>query len=94
MIGTKLAHYEIIYAIGAGGMSVVYQMHSTKLGRDVAIKVLCENFANDPERLSRFQREERMLALLIYPKAATIRGLEHSDLFHFLIMELICGRAS
>ena len=55
--GTQLGPYEILSAIGAGGMGEVYQGHDTRLGRDVAIKVLPEAFAHDPERLSRFQRE-------------------------------------
>ncbi len=60
--GTKLGSYEVLAPIGAGGMGEVYQAHDTKLGRDVAIKVLPEAFAHDPERLSRFQREAKMLA--------------------------------
>jgi serine/threonine protein kinase len=60
--GTRLGSYEVAAQIGAGGMGEVYQAHDTKLGRDVAIKVLPANFVNDPERLSRFQREARMLA--------------------------------
>ena len=57
LTGKRLGPYEILSAIGAGGMGEVYQAHDTKLGRDVAIKVLPEAFAHDPERLSRFQRE-------------------------------------
>jgi serine/threonine protein kinase len=60
--GTKFGSYEITGAIGAGGMGEVYQAYDTKLGRDVAIKVLPEAFAHDPEWLSRFQREAKMLA--------------------------------
>ena len=62
--GTKLGSYEVFAPIGAGGTGKVYQAHDTKLGRDVAIKVLPEAFAHDPERLSRFQCEVRMLAAL------------------------------
>jgi len=90
-IGTQLGPYEILSAIGAGGMGEVYQAHDTKLGRDVAIKVLPEAFAHDPERLSRFQREAKMLASLSHPNIATIHGLEHSNSTHFLIMELVSG---
>jgi len=89
--GTKLGSYEVVVQIGAGGMGEVYQAHDTKLGRDVAIKVLPAAFVNDPERLSRFQREARMLAALNHPNIATIHGLEHSDGVHFLIMELVPG---
>ena len=72
-------------------MGEVYQAHDTKLGRDVAIKVLPEAFAHDAERLSRFQREAKMLAALNHPNIATIYGLEQSDDTHFLIMELVAG---
>src|SRR5438132_330305 len=89
--GTKLGAYEITGAIGAGGMGEVYQAHDAKLGRDVAIKVLPEAFAHDPERLSRFQREAKMLAALNHPNIATIYGLEQSDGVNCLVMELIPG---
>ena len=77
--------------IGAGGMGEVYQAHDTKLGRDVAIKVLPEAFAHDPERLSRFQREAKMLAALNHPNIATIYGLEQSNGTSYLVMELVSG---
>src|SRR6202049_3625575 len=89
--GTRLGSYEVLSQIGAGGMGEVYQGHDTKLGRDVAIKVLPEAFAHDADRLSRFQREAKMLASLNHPNIATIHGLEHSDGTHFLIMELVPG---
>src|SRR5579864_5347563 len=89
--GTKLGPYEITGAIGAGGMGEVYQAHDTKLGRDVAIKVLPEAFAHDPERLSRFQGEAKMLASLNHPNIATIHGLEQSNGRHYLVMELVAG---
>src|SRR6202051_59017 len=89
--GTKLGSYEITGAIGSGGMGEVYQAHDTKLGRDVAIKVLPEAFAHDPERLARFQREAKMLAQLNHTNIATIYGLEHSDGTHYLVMELVPG---
>ena len=66
-IGTRLEHYEIVAAIGAGGMGEVYRARDTKLGRDVAFKVLPEVFAGDADRLSRFQREAQMLASLNHP---------------------------
>src|ERR1017187_5354517 len=89
--GTKLGAYSVLSQIGAGGMGEVYQAHDTKLGRDVAIKVLPEAFAHDPERLARFQREAKMLAQLNHTNIATIYGLEHSDGTHYLVMELVPG---
>src|ERR1700680_4975663 len=90
--GTQLGPYEILAAIGAGGMGEVYEARDNKLGRNVAIKVLPEAFAHDRDRLSRFQREARMLAALNHPNIATIFGLEQSDGVHFLVMELVPGR--
>jgi Tol biopolymer transport system component len=89
--GTKLGSYEVIAPIGAGGMGDVYRARDTKLGRDVAIKVLPANFVNDPERLSRFQREARMLAALNHANIATIYGLEQSGGVTCLVMELVSG---
>src|SRR6202171_6632357 len=89
--GTKLGCYEVSSQIGAGGMGEVYQAHDTKLGRDVAIKVLPEVFAHDAERLSRFQREAKMLAALNHPNIATIYGLEQSGGMSSLVMELVPG---
>jgi Tol biopolymer transport system component/tRNA A-37 threonylcarbamoyl transferase component Bud32 len=89
--GTKIGVYEITAAIGAGGMGEVYQAHDTKLGRDVAIKVLPEQFARDPERLARFQREAKLLAALNHPNIATVHGLEQSGDALCLVMELVPG---
>jgi Tol biopolymer transport system component len=89
--GTRLGSYEVVAQIGAGGMGEVYQAHDTKLGRDVAIKVLPANFVNDPKRLSRFQREARMLAALNHPNIATIYGLEQTSGAACLVMELVPG---
>src|ERR1700691_1803726 len=89
--GARLGPYEILSAIGAGGMGEVYRAHDSKLARDVAIKVLPANFVNDPERLSRFQREARMLAALNHPNIATIFGLEQSGGATCLVMELVPG---
>src|SRR6202007_2962088 len=89
--GTRLGSYEVVAPIGAGGMGEVYQAHDTKLGRNVAIKVLPEAFAHDPERLSRFQREAKMLAALNHPNIATIHGLEQSGGTTYLVMELVSG---
>src|ERR1700730_5629672 len=89
--GTRLGSCEVVAQIGAGGMGEGYRARDSKLGRDVAIKVLPANFVNDPERLSRFQRETRMLAALSYPNVAAIHGLEQSDGVGFLIVELVSG---
>jgi serine/threonine-protein kinase len=89
--GSRLGTYEVTSHIGSGGMGVVYQARDTKLGRDVAIKVLTETFAHDPERLSRFQREARLLASLNHPNIATIHGLEDSNGTSYLVMELVPG---
>jgi serine/threonine protein kinase/Tol biopolymer transport system component len=89
--GTKLGQYTVLSQIGAGGMGEVYQAHDSKLGRDVAIKVLPETFAHDPEKLSRFQREAKLLASLNHPNIATIFGLEDSNGTSYLVMELVPG---
>jgi serine/threonine protein kinase len=91
MIGKTLAHYEITSLLGKGGMGEVYQAKDLKLGRDVAIKVLPEEFAKDADRVARFQREAKLLASLNHPNIAAIHGLEESDGTHFLVLELIEG---
>ena len=90
--GTKLSHYEITSQIGKGGMGEVYQAKDTKLGRDVAIKVLPEEFAKDADRVARLQREAKLLASLNHPNIAAIYGLEESDGTNFLVMELVKGQ--
>jgi len=87
--GTRLALYEIVEPIGAGAMGEVYRARDTKLGRDVAIKVLPDAFSRDAERLARFEREARLLASLNHPHIATLHGLEEADGVHFLVMELV-----
>ena len=74
--GTCIGPYEVTGAIGAGGMGEVYRARDTKLNRDVALKVLPETFASDPERLARFKREAQILASLNHPNIATIHGFE------------------
>ena len=91
MIGKSLLHYRVTEKIGAGGMGVVYRATDTKLHRDVAIKVLPEAFSKDKERLTRFEREARVLASLNHPNLAAIYGLEQSGGVHFLVLELIPG---
>jgi len=87
--GDKLGPYEILVPIGAGGMGEVYRARDTKLKRDVAIKVLPEAFARDPERMTRFQREAEVLASLNHPNIAAIYGIEERA----LVMELVEGKA-
>jgi serine/threonine-protein kinase len=89
--GTKLGSYEILAQIGAGGMGEVYRARDTKLGRDVAMKVLPEAFARDAERMARFQREAKVLASLNHTNITTIYGLEDSGSTRALVMELVEG---
>jgi serine/threonine protein kinase len=89
--GTKLSHYEITSQLGKGGMGEVYRAKDQTLGRDVAIKVLPEEFAKDADRVARFQREAKLLASLNHPNIASIYGLEESEGTHFLVLELIEG---
>ncbi len=91
MIGSSLAHYEIIAKLGAGGMGEVYRARDTKLGREVAIKVLPEKFAADPARLARFEREAQTLASLDHPGIASIHDLQEADETRFLVMQLVEG---
>ena len=93
MIGRTLAHYRITAAIGAGGMGEVYRATDTKLGRDVALKVLPAEMASSPERLARFQREARAVAALNHPHIVTIHSVEEADGVHFLTMELVEGQS-
>ncbi len=87
--GTQLGHYEILSAIGKGGMGEVWRAKDTKLGREVAIKTLLEEFAKDADRLFRFEREAKLLASLNHPNIAAIHGFEEDVGMHFLIMESV-----
>lgn len=89
--GRRLGHYEIAHQIGKGGMGEVYRARDTKLGREVAIKVLSAEFARDEERIARLEREARMLAALNHPNIAVIHGLEEADDTRFLVLELVEG---
>ncbi|HEX5215102.1 MAG TPA: protein kinase [Vicinamibacterales bacterium] len=89
--GTRLGPYDVVAPIGAGGMGEVYRARDTKLNRDVAIKVLPEMFAKDPERLARFTREAQTLAALNHPNIAHIHGIEESASGQALVMELVEG---
>ncbi len=91
MIGQTIAHYKVTAKLGAGGMGEVYRATDTKLGRDVALKVLPEAFAQDAQRMARFQREAQLLASLNHPNIATIHGLEESGTTRALVMELVEG---
>ena len=87
----RLGPYEIIAALGAGGMGEVYRAHDSRLSRDVAIKTLPPAFSNNPDRLTRFRREARMLASLNHPNIAAIYGLERSGDVDHLVLELVEG---
>ena len=89
--GQNLAHYEILSPLGKGGMGEVWRARDSKLGREVAIKTLPEEFAKDEERLARFEREAKLLASLNHPNIAAIYGLEEHDQIHFLVLELVEG---
>jgi serine/threonine protein kinase/Tol biopolymer transport system component len=89
--GIRLGVYEITVPLGAGGMGEVYRARDTKLGRDVAIKVLSDGFTHDAERIARFQREAQILASLNHPHIAAIYGLEEANGSQFLILELVDG---
>jgi len=89
--GSRLGAYEIINPLGAGGMGEVYRAKDNKLGREVAIKVLPEEFTQHPQKLARFEREARLLAALNHPGIATLHGLEKSKGKPFLVMELVEG---
>ena len=90
-VGSRIAHYDVTALIGEGGMGQVYQATDTKLNRQVALKILPEAFASDPERLARFQREAQVLASLNHPNIAAIHGLEEADGVRALVLELVEG---
>lgn len=87
--GTRLGVYEITAPIGEGGMGQVWRATDTSLGRQVAIKILPEAFAADPDRLARFEREAKALASLNHPHIAAIHGFEKSSGVQALVMELV-----
>jgi serine/threonine protein kinase len=92
LIGRQFGSYRILSELGKGGMGEVYRAHDSKLGRDVAVKVLPEAFATNAERMARFQREARVLASLSHPNIASIYGLEESGSVGALVMELVPGQ--
>src|SRR5688572_9637859 len=89
--GTRLGPYEVGSALGAGGMGEVYRAQDTKLHRSVAIKVLPDSFAADPDRMVRFEREARILASLNHSHIAHLYGLETQGASSFIVMELVSG---
>src|SRR5712664_1125373 len=90
--GTKLGPYEIVAPLGAGGMGEVYRARDTKLGREVALKLLPPLFAADADRVARFEREARLLASLNHPHIGAIYGFENSDGIRALVLELVEGQ--
>jgi len=89
--GTRIGPYEVVAPLGSGGMGEVYRAKDTKLGREVALKLLPEHLAHDAERLARFDREARTLAALNHPHIAQVHGLEDSNGTLALVMELVEG---
>ena len=89
--GDSLGRFEILGALGVGGMGEVYRARDTELDRDVAVKVLPEAVAQDPDRIARFEREAKLLASLSHQNIATLHGLEEHEGQRFLVMELAEG---
>ncbi len=90
--GTRLGNYEVLGPLDAGGMGQVYRARDARLGREVAIKVLRDDYAQDPDWLVRFEREARLLAALNHANIATVHGLDEADGNRYLIMELVPGQ--
>jgi serine/threonine protein kinase len=88
---TRLGHYEVLSLIGAGGMGEVYLARDSKLDRDVAIKVLPEHLAQDPDRLARFEREAKTLAQLNHPNVAGFHSVEEHAGARYLVLEYVDG---
>ena len=87
--GTRLGHYNVTALIGEGGMGQVWQATDTQLNRQVALKILPDAFASDPDRLARFQREAQILASLNHPNIAAIHGIEEAEGTRALVLELV-----
>src|SRR5437016_2132339 len=90
-IGTRLGSAEVLSLIGRGGMGEVYRARDTKLKREVAIKILPEEFSRDRDRVARFQREAEVLASLNHPNIAAIYDIQEAAGFRFLALELVEG---
>ncbi len=93
MVGTQLLHYKIVEKLGQGGMGEVYRARDTKLDRDVALKVLPSDMANDPERRMRFEREAKAVAALKHPNIVTIHSVEEDHGSYFISMSSRSSRA-
>ena len=91
MVGTKISHYKVLEKIGEGGMGTVYRATDTKLNRDVALKILPQQFASDSQRMGRFQREAEVLASLDHPNIGQIYGIEDAGQTKALVLQLIEG---
>src|SRR3954471_4612891 len=89
--GTRLGVFEVVSLLGEGGMGQVYRAKDTRLKRDVALKILPDAFAADPDRVARFQREAELLATLNHPNVAGIYGVEQADGTRSLVLELVEG---
>jgi eukaryotic-like serine/threonine-protein kinase len=90
-VGSRVGAYDVLGSLGVGGMGEVYRAHDPRLGRDVALKILPEPFASDPERIARFAREARALASLNHPNIAQIYGVEESGTTRALVLEMVAG---
>jgi eukaryotic-like serine/threonine-protein kinase len=90
-IGQRLGAFEVIVKLGEGGMGEVYRARDTRLGRDVALKILPAGFTSDPERVARFMREAQVLAALNHPNIAGIHGINEAEGQQFLALELVDG---
>src|SRR6266550_4873076 len=90
-IGTQLGTVQILALLGRGGMGEVYRARDLKLKREVAIKILPDEFSSDPDRVARFQREAEVLASLNHPNIAAIHNLEEANGSQFLVLELVEG---
>ena len=90
-VGARLGHYSVTAKLGEGGMGEVWRATDTQLNRDVALKILPDAFATDPDRLARFQREAQVLASLNHPNIAQIHGIEEDEGTRALVLELVEG---
>src|SRR5438552_789988 len=90
--GTRLGTYEVFALLGSGGMGEVYRAKDTKLGRDVALKILPDSFTHDAERIARFRGEAQVLASLNHPNIGAIYGLDEANGCQFLVLELVEGQ--